>query len=291
MRRIAYPAAVLVVLALLATVGLSHGVAAAQSTAEVVAVQRDVLPAHPDDNAAWRAAPTHVVPLMPQNLVEPRLMEASTKEVRVQAITDGRRVAFRLAWVDATQDDLPGVKRYTDACAVMLPPDAKAPVPSPMMGSAGTPVEITYWSAYWQAAIDGRGDTIKDIYPGAAVDHYPFEAPSLKPGSKAQHDMMLRYAPARAVGNRRVGPRARPVEDLIAEGPGTISRATAPKSDGNGRRTDEGWAVVISRPNPKGLNSKGVSKVQFAVWNGSHGEVGSRKMWSGWVPFRIKEGR
>ena len=209
----------------------------------------------------------------------------------MQAMTDGDRLVFRLAWNDPTQDDLPGAKRFTDACAVMLPPDAKAQVPSPMMGSTGTPVEITYWSAYWQAAIDGRGDTIKDIYPGAAVDHYPFEAPSLKKGSKAQRAMALMYAPASAVGNRRVGPRASPVEDLIAEGPRTITRAAKTKSDGNGSRTDEGWAVVISRPNPKGLNSKGVSKVQFAVWNGSHGEVGSRKMWSGWVPLRIKEGR
>ncbi|MEE9518850.1 MAG: ethylbenzene dehydrogenase-related protein [bacterium] len=288
MRRIAYPVSVL---ALFVAVGLFCGPAAAQSTAEVVAVQSDVLAAHPHDNAAWRAAPTQVVPLIPQNLVAPRLMEPSTKEVRVQAMTDGRRVAFRLAWADSTQDDLPGANRFTDACAMMLPQDAKAAVPSPMMGAAGTPVEITYWSAFWQAAMDGRGDTIKDIYPGAAVDHYPFEAPSLKPGSKAQHDMALRYAPARVVGNRRVGPRARPVEDLIAEGPGTISRATAPKSDGHGSRTEEGWTVVISRPLPKGLNSKGISKVQFAVWNGSHGEVGSRKMWSGWIPLRIKEGR
>lgn len=288
MRRIAYPAAVL---ALLATVGLFYGPAAAQSAAEVVVVHSDVLPTHPLNDDAWRSAPARVVPLMPQNLVEPRLMEASTKEVRVQAMTDGDRLVFRLAWNDPTQDDLPGAKRFSDACAVMLPPDAKAQVPSPMMGSTGTPVEITYWSAYWQAAIDGRGDTIKDIYPGAAVDHYPFEAPSLKKGSKAQRAMALMYAPASAVGNRRVGPRASPVEDLIAEGPRTITRAAKTKSDGNGSRTDEGWAVVISRPNPKGLNSKGVSKVQFAVWNGSHGEVGSRKMWSGWVPLRIKEGR
>jgi hypothetical protein len=206
-------------------------------------------------------------------------------------MTDGRLLAFRLRWVDPTQDDLPGARRFTDACAVMLPPDAKATVPSPMMGDPGNPVEITYWSGFWQASIDGRGDTIKDVYPGAAVDHYPFEAPPLKPGSKAQHDMELRYAPARSVGNRRVGPRARPVEDLIAEGPGTVSRAAAPMSDGHGSRTKNGWVVVISRPNPKGLNSKGVSKVQFAVWDGSRGEVGSRKMWSGWISLRIKGSR
>ncbi|MEE9197765.1 MAG: ethylbenzene dehydrogenase-related protein [bacterium] len=289
MRRLTCPVALLVLLAPLGCQEKSP-VATPEAAAEVVAFRRVVLPTDPGD-VAWRKASMHVAPLIPQNLVAPRLMEPSTKEVRVQAMTDGNRVAFRLAWADSTQDDLPGAKRFTDACAVMLPQDAKAPVPSPMMGAAGTPVEITYWSAFWQAALDGRGDTIKDIYPGAAVGHYPFEAPSLKPGSKEQKAMAMRYAPARTLGNRRVGPRERPVEDLVAGGPGTITRAGTTKSNGYGSRTEEGWAVVISRPLTKGLRPGSQSHVQFAVWNGSHGEVGSRKMWSGWIPLRIKEDR
>ena len=38
-------------------------------------------------------------------------------------------------------------------------------VPAPQMGEAGRSVEITYWSAAWQAIVDGRGDTIQDVYP------------------------------------------------------------------------------------------------------------------------------
>jgi hypothetical protein len=44
--------------------------------------------------------------------------------------------------------------------------------------------------------------------------------------------MAARYAPARAVGNEMAGPRERPVEDLIAEGPGTLSPAASQNSTG-----------------------------------------------------------
>jgi hypothetical protein len=47
----------------------------------------------------------------------------------------------------------------------------------------------------------------------------------LEAGSPAQQEAATRYAPAEALGNRRVGPRPQPVEDMVAEGPGTIAAA------------------------------------------------------------------
>jgi hypothetical protein len=136
--------------------------------------------------------------------------------------------------------------------------------------------------------VDGRGDTIKDIYPGASVDHYPFQAPSLEKGSQAQREMEARYSPARALGNRMAGPRERPVEDLIAEGPGTLTSAPPSGSEGRGRRTDNGWSVLISRRLPEGLASGKRSQVAFAVWEGAQQEGGSRKMRTGWVPLVVE---
>ena len=64
-----------------------------------------------------------------QDLVEPRLMAASTPEVRVRAITDGSQIAFRLEWPDAELDDVPGAGRFPDGCAVQLPQQADVNAP------------------------------------------------------------------------------------------------------------------------------------------------------------------
>jgi hypothetical protein len=260
------------------------------STAEVVVATRASLPSEPND-AAWNDVPVHVEPLVPQDLVEPRLLKPSTAEVRVRAITDGKRVALRLEWTDATKDDLPGPARFSDACAVQFPARVSADVPAPQMGEKGKAVEITLWRASWQAVVDGRGDTIKDIYPGASVDHYPFQAPSLENGSQAQREMESRYSPARALGSRMAGPRERAVEDLIAEGPGTLSPAPPGGSDGRGRRTENGWSVLISRQMPEGLAPGKRSQVAFAVWEGAQQEAGSRKMRTGWIPIVVEAKR
>ena len=256
-------------------------------TAEVVVVSRASVPADPAD-AAWNDAPVHIAPLILQDMVEPRLLKPSTAEVRVRAITDGARLAVRLDWRDPAQADVPGPARFSDACAVQFPATLTADTPAPQMGEKGKPVEITFWRATWQAAVDGRGDTIKDLYPNATVDAYPFQAASLEKDSPAQREMELRYAPARAVGNRMAGPRDRPVENLVAEGPGTLTPAPPSESNGRGRRSADGWSVVILRPLPNGLAPGKRTQVAFAVWQGVQQEVGSRKMRTGWVPILVE---
>ena len=277
-----------------ATVGLmalfAAAAAAAPPTTEVVAVRRPTLPSTPAD-AVWRDAPVYTAALIPQDMVEPRLLEASTDKVDVRALTDGARIAFRLEWTDATRDDVPGVGRFSDACAVQLPVKVEADVPAPQMGEPQRAVEITYWRAFWQSSVDGREDSIRALYPNATVDHYPFEAATLEPGSQTQRDMASRYAPARALNNPMAGPRQQPVQDLIAEGPGTIRPAPQTHSNGNGVRTDTGWAVVLSRPLPTGLERGRRTQVAFAVWQGAHQEAGARKMRSVWVPLLVESGK
>jgi DMSO reductase family type II enzyme heme b subunit len=258
------------------------------SPGEVKAVRSAALAAAPGD-VAWAALPLHVAPLVVQDLVEPRLLRATTPEVRVRAMHDGTNVAFLLEWADATKNDLPGPASFTDACAIQFP--AAPPVrdlPAPQMGEKGRGVEITYWRASWQAVVDGRGDTLRDLYPNAAVDHYPFEAASLAPGSPEQRDAALRYAPARALGNAMAGPRQKPVEDLVAEGPGTLSPGAAAGSNGKGVRTPTGWAVVLSRRLPSGVTAPGRSQVAFGVWEGAGEESGARKMRTVWIPFNLE---
>jgi hypothetical protein len=156
------------------------------------------------------------------------------------------------------------------------------------MGEPGRPVEVTYWRAFWQAMVDGRPDTVAAIHPAAAIDHYPFDAASLPPGSPEQQAMAKRYAPARALGNDMAGPRAKPVEDLVGEGPSTLRPAAATRSDGRGIRTGHGWAVVLARPLPAGVAPDARTQVAFAVWDGEHQEVGARKMRTGWIPLLVE---
>lgn len=245
------------------------------------------VPTGPTDTA-WNSAPELVAKLLLQDLVEPRKLQPTTADVRVRAITDGKQVAFRLEWNDETLDDKPRPGRFSDACAVQLPSKIEPTVPAPQMGEKGRPVEITFWTAAWQAIVDGRGDTIRDIYPNAAVDHYPFQAKPLEKDPGAQREMAASYAPALALGNTMAGPRDRPVQDLIAEGPGTLSPAPSSNSTGRGQRTPTGWSVVIARRLPAGLSPATGSQIAFAVWEGAQEEVGARKMRTGWLNLTMR---
>jgi DMSO reductase family type II enzyme heme b subunit len=254
----------------------------------VVAHWSGDLPDDPGD-ARWHTVPEHVAPLIEQDMVEPRQLQPTTREVRVRALWDGRDLVVRLDWDDPTMNDLPGDSRFADACAIQFPRRIESTIPAPQMGEPGHAVEIAMWSATWQATVNGRGDTIRDLYPHAAVDHYPFEAAVLEPGSPSQQEMALRYAPARALGNTMAGPREVPVQDLLAEGPGTLEPDPEGRSTGHGLRTDHGWQVVIRRPCPEGLEPQYGSQIALAVWDGDRQEVGARKMRTGWIPLSVEE--
>jgi DMSO reductase family type II enzyme heme b subunit len=255
---------------------------------EVIAVHAAQLPTGPAD-AAWDTAPEYVAKLIPQDLVEPRLAQPSTQEVRVQAMSNGVEIAFRLRWVNHEASDAETPGQFVDACAVQVPTKLMPNPPAPQMGEAGNSVQIAYWRADWQAWVNGRADNIKSIYPNAEITHYPFQASSLAPGSTEQQEMAKRFAPADALGNRRQGPRQSPVESLVAEGPGTLSPNPSLAVTGNGVRTQDGWAVMIVRPLPEGLAPKSRTSVAFAVWQGANKEAGARKMRSGWAPLAIRE--
>jgi DMSO reductase family type II enzyme heme b subunit len=249
---------------------------------DVTIATADALPVDPDD-AIWKRAPEFIAPLLPQDQVEPRQMHVSTSEVRVRAVAAGDRVAFRLQWTDPTLDDQPGQADFTDACAVQLPARVEPTLPAPQMGEPGRSVEITFWTAVWQAIVDGRGDTLRDLYPNATVDHYPHDAEPLKADPTAQREFEIRYSPARALGNTMGGPREQPVQDLIAEGPGTLSPAPSNDSQGRGQHDGDGWTVVVSRRLPAGWTPDRGSQVAFAVWQGDRDEVGARKMRTPWI--------
>ena len=253
-------------------------------------VQIVAVPAIPTDVAdpAWNAAPEHVAKLLMQDLVEPRQLKATTAEVRVRAVASGPDLAVRLQWADTTKNDISAPSKFSDGCAIQVPSKVEVGVPAPQMGEADKPVEIVFLNASWQSEVDGRGDTIKALYPNASIDHYPHDAASLQKGSDAQKAMAARYSPARALGNPSASPRTSAVQDLVAKGPGTLAPASASSSTGRGVRTADGWSVVIIRKIPAGLSATIPSQIALAVWDGAQEEVGARKMRTGWITLSMK---
>ena len=120
------------------------------SEAEVKAVFEKTLPSAVEDQS-WQNVPVHHAKLLLQDVVEPRLMQSSTAFVDVQSVTDGQKIIFRLKWSDPTMNDMPGPGQFGDAVAVQLPAVTAPDVPAPQMGENGKLVEITYWSAIFQA--------------------------------------------------------------------------------------------------------------------------------------------
>ncbi len=248
------------------------------------------LPAEDPLSPAWGAAREVVVPLLLQDTAEPRLLGKGVETVRVRALRDDRRIAFRLSWADAAVDDLTDVDRSTDAAAIQFPVlGTREGIPDSRMGQEGRPVSISFWRASWQRRVEGGSHGVAALYPNAAIDHYPPEAVR---DPEARRRLRGLYEPPVAVGN----PVARrtitsPVEDLVAEGFGTLSPAPEQRSTGKGVHRDGRWSVVITRPLDPAAGP-GASLVAgrstffaLAVWDGGRNQRGSLKMRSIWVPL------
>jgi hypothetical protein len=262
-------------------------------TTQVTAVAvTGTLPADDPLSALWDRAPEHPAALVPQDIVEPKLMQPGVARVDVRALHDGAWIAFRLAWDDATENVLAQTGVTSDSAAIQLPLAPGSRVPDPAMGEAGQAVQLLYWKALWQddAARAATGvDRVGALYPNAAPDHYPFLA-----NPAAKDEMARRYAPADAAGNpitRRGGPSA--VQELVAEGYGTTTAAPAQQALGRGAWRDGRWLVTIARPFDEGdgLARLGVGQKTFvavAVWDGAARQAGARKMRSVWIPLVLQ---
>jgi len=263
---------------------------------ELVVFGRDrVAPDDPDD-PAWDDVAYYEVTMGPQNMAAPSLMQPTVPAMRVQAIHDGERVAFRFAWRDETQDMNVDAGRYCDAVAIGFPVDQAAP---PMMGGQNARMQIIFWKGLWQKDVDAGFQDVQDLHPNFYSDLYWFAEGGLPypvPGAfedERSHD----WFPAKQAGNpvSQFG-REQPVQELLAEGWGTLTTQPRSVSTGEGRWKDGEWSVVISRP----LTSDDEIDYQFAagesgqaafaVWDGSKRQRGARKQWSmQWVPFTFEE--
>jgi hypothetical protein len=273
-----------------------QGLAEEQEEEERILVARTEGPLPLDDPLApgWDQAPVTAVPLAVQDQTMPVLESLAVPAVRVSGLTDGRQIAWRLSWDDAAADTNVDTARFCDAAAVQLPLDAGAAY---TMGVAGSRVQIIYWKALWQKDVDEHFQDVQDLYPNYWSDLYWFaegKFPYPVPASFQRPESQEWLVGWRAGNPMADFHRREPVQELIAEGFGTLTHQPESASTARGVWKDGRWSVVFGRP----LRTDDASDYQFdpgardvvafALWDGSSGNVGGRHQQSLWVVFEVE---
>ncbi|MBI4519059.1 MAG: hypothetical protein HY699_24985 [Deltaproteobacteria bacterium] len=237
----------------------------------------DAAAAAAPDSKLWAGAKPQTVSLQPQQFVEPFQEKAAVASVQVRALRDEQRLALLLEWADQSENSTIGPAQFSDGCGVMFAPSGTPP--SVMMGATGRPVRLFNWKAAWA--------TPSQLAPLAWVDVVPLSGGS---GGPIRPDTAIYATAAKAttggwaVDNPVSGPSYPSlVEELVAEGPGTIThKGFAP--GGGGSWKGGRWRVVLVLPGELAATSP----VAFAVWDGGQRDAGSRKSISPWVTLDVK---
>jgi hypothetical protein len=246
------------------------------------------------DAPAWDGVRSFTVPVLPQAVAMPKLEQATITEVTVQALTDGRKVAWRLRWRDPSLDANVDSGRFCDAVALQFPLDSE---PSFMMGNLGRRVEILHWKAIWQKDLDEHFQDVQDLHPNYWTDLYWFASGAFpyRIPDAFRDPTSRQWFIAESAGNPLAAlERTTPVEELVAEGFGTLTHQAASSSDGRGVWRDGEWVVVLERPlrttDPLDaqFHAGGGGQFAVAVWQGSDANSGGRKHHSSWLSYEIQ---
>ena len=277
-----------------AVVGIAAAVetnkdAPAVEGAPIVAPYRSgELPVDDPDAGAWHDARRVLVPLTAQQIVPPVLEKTGVNALEARAVHNGQQVAFLVEWEDGEIDNLDGIRRYHDAVAIQLPARSGSTPPALTMGTPGTPVHILQWRATWQRDIDSGGKTgVDQIYPEVVHDVMPDD---VLPPATAQL-----YWVGREVGNPLSQVvRTTPVEEVVAEGFGSVTHLPNQTAVGYGVHEEGRWRVIVALPSARpGVGdalAPGTSwPIAFAVWLGSEENRGGRKHIANWHTLVLEE--
>lgn len=106
------------------------------------------LPLDPED-ARWQETAARTLDLYPQQSVPPASPEAEVRQVEVRALHNGKALALRVEWQDASASQTRDVGRFADAAALQWPlhygPGQALPYIG--MGQDGQPAAVWFWRA------------------------------------------------------------------------------------------------------------------------------------------------
>lgn len=242
----------------------------------------------------WEKIAAIEIPLTAQQVAQPALEQATVPKLMVQAIRDSERYAWRLSWDKPQPADLVDYAKFTDAVAIQFPLVDGAPY---TMGGPNLPVRMLYWKAVWQKDVDEGFQELKKIYPNAHYDMYWFAEGAERHsniGSTDNPEAQQFMVAAMSKNPMADYNRKKPVEEMTAHGFGSSTHVPETSSGARGVWRDGKWYVVLDRP----INDKDplVARfnaapdqqlVAFAVWDGDHGNRGSKKQISNWIPMQL----
>ncbi len=290
---------------------LAAPISAGAATIEAARVHGEI-PVNPSDVFWSNYGPTkgkhRIIELQPQMFTNPMWPAPATKWVNVKAASNGKEIAIRLEWVDSTRNDIMVQnQQYKDQAAVMFPVDPSGPVPPFTMGGEGERVNIWQWKATWNKEDAGHAGNemmqdLEDQYNYMAMgsgSYYIYEpdgklvlSPNQQPKVSERHTFIDPamgknegvFNPGRATGNILSDNTLRrsPVEDLNAEGFGTLTTQAHQDVDGSGNWSNNRWMIVFKRTlktnDPNDTQFLGdQTAIAFAIWNGNNKERNGQK--------------
>lgn len=250
---------------------------------------------------AFKDAKTVKVALQKQDKAFPS-GGGSVKSAEVKAIHDGIMIYFQISWKDPTKNARAiAVQEFRDAVALMFPLGVVDITPaehfSPRMGDREKPVNIWHWKADWEVDLLAK-DELEDMqkrYPNMYDDFYS------NPYSPHNYQELMtsveHLSGGIAANNLLSQPeRGRTVEDLNAEGFGTLTTQDHQDVNGCSKYKDGIWTVIMYRS----LITKDHDDIQFvpggktyfnmAVWDGGKKDRNGQKNVSiQWHPITLEQ--
>lgn len=236
----------------------------------------DSIPLDPS-SPMWKKAKKYVIPLVSQATVTPRPAKVRRLKLNVRALYTDKMLGLHLSWADRSKDEnVTKPEYFRDAVAVEFPLklDNPAQLPYIGMGNKGRPVNVWQWKASWQADIDrgfqGVTAANPNRVPVKTPEHFRIGADAGSPFSQTK--------------------RKSSVENILAEGFGTVTSIPPGSLRGKGIWKKGQWQVVITRElevdDGQGVSFEdddtGMTSIAFAVWNGKSEERNGSKVITRW---------
>ncbi len=224
------------------------------------------LPDSPND-AIWSSSKVSKpvkAALGPQLITNPQWPNPATKEIQVQAATDGKEIVILLEWSDSSHSkEVSYSDMYTDQAAVMFPIKLGKEAPPITMGAEGYPMNIWQWKEILEKPEK------KNLFarPG------PLSKPN-RINQKLDRDQSKS-----------------PIEDLNAEGFSTLTYQDHQDVKGKGVWSKGKWRTLFRRKlktnDDNDVQIEGNHLMAIAVWNGANRERNGQKGLSKWLYLKF----
>jgi mono/diheme cytochrome c family protein len=228
---------------------------------------------------SWQGFPSVEIPMMAL-WPHPRPLRG----IYVRALHDGKQLGLLVEWeCPEPSYQAVGQQEFRDGAAVQFSLDDTFPFLG--MGEKGHPVNVWHWKSDYQTDLTGERRDVDTENPFLYVQDYPRTEPE--------------FITARAAGNLIAqDKRTTPIEDLNAEGFGSLEAQPASQQNVTGKGVWRGgrWRVVFLRdlknkePMDRQFAVEGeYVPVAFAIWSGKEHDRNGQKTVSTWFKLKLEK--